>query len=154
MYAVTEDHAAGNGPWNDKSWASGHSALSVPFEYIDRFEDAVGVTLFELPEAALVPLTLVAVTVNVYEVPFVKPPTVSGLDPPLAVKPPGLDVAVKLVMGDPPLLLAVKVTEAWALPAVAVPMVGAAGTVDGVALFDAADSALLPSAFVACTVKV
>jgi hypothetical protein len=52
---------------------------------------------------------------------------------------------------------AVKVTVALALPAVAVPMVGAPGTVAaaaGVTLFDAAEAALLPLAFVALTVNV
>ena len=55
----------------------------------------------------------------------------------------------------PPLLAgAVKVTLAWALPPVAVPIVGAPGTVAGVTLFDAAEAAPVPTAFVAVTVKV
>ncbi len=41
-----------------------------------------------------------------------------------------------------------------ALPAVAVPMVGAPGTVAGVTVFDAADAAPVPMALVAVTVKV
>ena len=42
----------------------------------------------------------------------------------------------------PPLLAgAVKVTDACALPAVAVPMVGAPGTVTGVTLLEATDAA-------------
>jgi hypothetical protein len=46
------------------------------------------------------------------------------------VDPPGLAVAVYCVIADPPLLPgAVKVTVAWASPAVAVPIVGAPGTV-------------------------
>jgi hypothetical protein len=61
-------------------------------------------------------------------------------------------------MADPPSLPgALKATEACALPPVAVPIVGAPGTVDGldgVAEFDAADSALLPTALVAWTVNV
>ena len=43
---------------------------------------------------------------------------------------------------------AVKLTVAWASPAVAVPMVGAAGTVAGVT-FTVADGALLPTLLVA-----
>jgi hypothetical protein len=43
--------------------------------------------------AALVPTALVAVTVKVYAVPFVKPLTVMG-DAPVPVKLPGDDVAV------------------------------------------------------------
>ena len=59
------------------------------------------------------------------------------------------------MIGDPPVLPdAVKVTVACALPAVAVPIVGAVGTVAGVTLFDAADGALLPIALVAMTVNV
>ena len=59
------------------------------------------------------------------------------------------------MIGEPPLLPgAVKVTIACALPAVAVPMEGALGTVAGVTLFDAADGALLPIALVAITVQV
>src|SRR3989344_887167 len=45
------------------------------------------------------------------------------------VAPPGLAVAVYPVMEAPPVLAgAVKPTEAWVSPAVAVPMVGAPGT--------------------------
>ena len=59
------------------------------------------------------------------------------------------------MIGEPLLLPdAVKLTVACALPAVAVPMVGAVGTVAGVTLFDAADGALLPIALVAITVQV
>jgi hypothetical protein len=51
--------------------------------------------------AADVPFAFVAVTVNVYDVPFVKPETVIG-DDPVPVRPPGLDVAVNVVIADPP----------------------------------------------------
>jgi hypothetical protein len=53
-----------------------------------------GVTALDEPEDALVPALLVAVTVNVYDVPLLNPLTAIGLDPPLPVKPPGLDVTV------------------------------------------------------------
>ena len=52
---------------------------------------------------------------------------------------------------------AVKVTVALALPALAVPMIGAPGTVAGalgVTLFDAADAAPVPIALVALTINV
>jgi hypothetical protein len=49
---------------------------------------------------------------------------------------------------------AVQDTLAEALPAVAVTAVGAPGTVAGVTLFEASDAALVPTAFVAATVKV
>ena len=49
---------------------------------------------------------------------------------------------------------AVNVTLACALPPVAVPIVGAPGTVAGVTLFDAADAVPVPALLVAVTVKV
>ena len=45
-------------------------------------------------EGELVPTALVAVTVNVYVVPLVKPVIVIGDEPPVAVKPPVLDETV------------------------------------------------------------
>jgi hypothetical protein len=86
--------------------------------------------------AALVPTAFVAVTVNVYEVPFVKPVTLIVPEPAcdiVPVIPPGLDVAVYPVITDPPLSTgAVKETKALSVPpAVAVPIVGAPGTVLG-----------------------
>ena len=87
--------------------------------------------------------------------PLVSPVTVIGLAVPVPVNPPGLDVAVYLVIALPPLLDGVvKDTVACALPAVAVPMVGAPGTVDGVTLLDAADAVPVPTELVAVTVNV
>ena len=60
--------------------------------------------------AADVPKTFVAVTVNVYAVLVVKPVTVKGDAEPVAVRPPGLDVTVKLVIGEPLALPGVKFT--------------------------------------------
>jgi hypothetical protein len=48
-----------------------------------------------------------------------------------------------------------KLTVAWALPAVAAPIVGAPGTVYGITELDAGfDAGPVPAAFVAVTVKV
>src|SRR3569623_794214 len=47
-----------------------------------------------VPEGLLVPSTLAAVTVKELAVPVVRPVTTIGLDAPVAVMPPGLDVAV------------------------------------------------------------
>jgi hypothetical protein len=59
------------------------------------------------------------------------------------------------VITDPPFDAgAVNATEAEAFPRVAVPMVGAPGTVAGVTEFDAAEAVLVPIALVAVTVKV
>ena len=58
------------------------------------------------------------------------------------------------MIGLPPSLLgAAKAMLTCALPRVAVPMPGAPGSVAGVTLFDAAEAALLPSAFVAITLQ-
>jgi hypothetical protein len=97
---------------------------------------------------------LLAVTVNVYGVPFVKPLTVVGLDVLVPVMLEGLEVAVKSVYGVHSALAIVKPTVALALPAVAVPIVGAAGTVAVVIALEAAEAPLVPSAFVAVTVNV
>ena len=53
-----------------------------------------GVTLFEAADADPVPTAFVAVTVNVYAVPLVRPITVIGEAPPAPVNPPGLEVTV------------------------------------------------------------
>ena len=45
-------------------------------------------------DGGLVPAALVAVTVSVYAVPFVRPSTTMGLPVPLALAPPGVAVAV------------------------------------------------------------
>ena len=55
---------------------------------------ADGVIEFEAELADPVPLELVAVTVKVYAVPFVRPVTVMGDEAPLAVMPLGLEVTV------------------------------------------------------------
>jgi hypothetical protein len=78
-----------------------------------------------------VPAPLVAVTVNVYAVPPVKPLTVTGEEAAVPVRPPGLDVAVYPVIAALPIFDgAVKVTVADVDDAaVAVPIVGAPGLV-------------------------
>jgi hypothetical protein len=54
-----------------------------------------GVTALDGDDARLVPTTLVAVTVKVYEVPLVRPVTVQVRAPVVVqVKPPGLEVTV------------------------------------------------------------
>ena len=56
---------------------------------------------------------------------------------------------------EPPLFVgAVQETTAWALPAVAVTLVGALGTVRGVMEADAEDAVEVPATFVAVTVNV
>ena len=73
---------------------------------------------------------MVAVTEQVYAVPFVSPETVIGLADPTPVTAPGLQVAVYVVIADPPVASGgVKLTAADPPPAVAVPTAGAAGRV-------------------------
>jgi len=84
---------------------------------------------------------------------LVSPETVIGLAP-VPVSPPGDEVAVYTDTAAPPVAPAVYVTVALALPAVAVPIVGACGTVVAVMLLVAEDDALVPDALVAVTVNV
>jgi hypothetical protein len=87
-----------------------------------------GVTALLAVDAGDVPIAFVAVTVNVYEVPLLKPETVIGDEPPVPVAPPGLAVTVKLVIAEPPLFAgAEKATDAEAFPPVATTLVGASG---------------------------
>ena len=79
----------------------------------------------------------VATTVNVYAVPLVNPVTVIGLDEPVAVSPPGLDVTVYPVMLEPPVAFAEKATDTCASPPVNDVMLGACGTVVAVTALDA-----------------
>jgi hypothetical protein len=79
---------------------------------------------------------------------------VIGDAPPEAVWPP-LEVTVYVVMAEPPLLTgALNVIVASPLPAVAVPIVGASGTVAGTTELLVPDAVLVPMLFVAVTVKV
>jgi hypothetical protein len=66
---------------------------------------------------------------------FVRRFTIIGLANPLAVCP-ALDVTIYEVTRLPFEAGAVKLTFAWALPAVAVTSVGAAGTVAGITLLE------------------
>jgi len=119
--------------------------------------NATGVTLFEAADAGPVPIAFVALTVNIYAVPFESPDIVIGLDAAEPVKPPGVDVAVYEVIALPPFDAgAEKFTVAEASPAVAVTPVGAPGgvTVEGVTLFEAADAGPVPIALVAFTLNV
>jgi hypothetical protein len=89
-------------------------------------------------------------------VPLVKPVIVIGEEAPVAVMFPGVEVTVYPVIAVPPLLAgAVNVTVALLLvPAVAVPIVGAPGTLHVVIVLLAELAELVPTAFVAVTVNV
>jgi len=114
-----------------------------------------GTTELLVADALPVPAALVAVTVKVYVVPLVRPVTISGEEPPVAVNPPGEDVTVYEVMALPPLLAGgVNVIVASPFPRVAVPMVGAPGTVAGTIELLVAEDEPVPTSFVAVTVNV
>ena len=86
---------------------------------------------------------------------FVRFPTVIWAVVLVPVKPPGLDVAVYSVIGDPPLLAGgANLTVAAPLPGVAMTARGAVGTVAGVTALDGADAGPVPTPFVAVTVNV
>ena len=113
-----------------------------------------GVTPADAVDSTLLPTVLVACTVNVYAVPFVRPVTVQGLAE-HDTDPPGEPVTVNAVIVEPPLLTGgVKLTTAELFPATADTPVGGPGTVIGVTAADGVDSVLLPTVLVACTVNV
>src|SRR6187401_2214741 len=86
--------------------------------------------------------------------PLVSPLMMMGEAAPLATMPPGDDVTVYDVTGEPFDKGGVKATPACVLPAAATTVVGAPGTPAGVTLFDGADAGPAPTALVAETVKV
>ena len=118
------------------------------------------------PLAALLPMALVALTVNVYDVPAVRPLVIVQLvavaPATVQLPPAGLDVTVYPVMALPPLLAGtVQVTLTWgaapkAMPVVyeAAPMVGAWGDVAAVTLGEGAEANPVPETLVAVTVNV
>lgn len=68
---------------------------AVPVTAVGAPGTVAGVTADDADDAVPVPAALVAVTVNVYAVPFVKPVTVAVVAPVVvAVNPPGEDVTV------------------------------------------------------------
>ena len=67
---------------------------AVALTEIGALGTVAGVTELLVPETVLVPIAFVAVTVKVYEVPFVSPVTVIGDAPPVAVNPPMFEVTV------------------------------------------------------------
>ena len=99
---------------------------------------STGVALLEAAEAALLPLALVATTVQLTATPAGVFTTIGEAPPVLLCEP---QVAVKLVIALPPLLPgAAKATETLPLPAITVAPVGASGTCALAALLNAAVS--------------
>jgi hypothetical protein len=114
-----------------------------------------GVTELLALETELVPSAFVAVTVNVYACPLVRPVTVMGDEPPVAVKPPIFEVTVYVVITEPPFETgALNEMVACPFPETATTEVGAPGVVAGVTALLVEDCVLVPAALVAVTVKV
>jgi hypothetical protein len=94
-----------------------------------------GITGLEEADGAPAPNALFATTTKVYVVPLVNPVTVRGEVAPEAVKFPGFEVTVYPAIVFPPLKDgALKVTVARALSGTTETIVGASGTVTGIAV--------------------
>ena len=78
--------------------------VHLTFTGVTTPDGAVGVTLNDAAEAADMPPAFLAVTVNVYAVPFVRPNTVHASGPLVHthVFPPGCEVTVYPVIGEGP----------------------------------------------------
>jgi hypothetical protein len=119
--------------------------------------DATGITGVADGDADDVPPPLVAVAVNVYAVPFVRPvisqlPEVPAM---VQVRPPGLEVTVNEVGAPPDPVPWATVTVACALPATAVGVAGVSGAGGcGVTAFEAPDEPDVPATLLAVAVKV
>ena len=92
---------------------------------------ALGVTAFDAGDAALMPITFVAATVNVYAERFCKPGNTHESSEVVHVAPPGEEVAVYVVIALPPFAGATHVTVAAPSPATAFGALGAEGVVAG-----------------------
>ena len=117
-----------------------------------------GITAADAVDAAPVPAEFVAVTVNVYEVPFVSPETVHEVVADAQVNAPGDEVTVYVVIAAPPFEAGAvhdttDVPVAFAeVTVVADTAVGATGGPTGVtATFDQIDERPVPAEFVAIT---
>ena len=116
---------------------------------------AAGTTACEALEGFPSPTLFVADTVNVYDVPLVRPST-SQLSGPLAhthVSPPGFEVAVYCVMVAPLFAGAVHEIVASSSPRSAETEVGAPGTAAGTNPADITDVSPRPTAFTATILK-
>ena len=118
-----------------------------------------GTTAADATDAALVPDTFVAVTLKLYAMPFVRPVTVHGFERPhendACAAVPTNAVTVNPRTAAPPFETGAvqEIVERVDSAPVAATPVGAVGTVDGVAVFEASEALLVPALFVAVTVN-
>jgi hypothetical protein len=114
-----------------------------------------GITPVAGADAGPVPAEFVAATLNEYKVPFVRPPTVIGLEEPVAVCPPGDALTVYELMGAPPSDEGgANTTVTCPSPAVVELIAGAPGSVRGVTAVDGDEASPDPAWFDAVTVNV
>ena len=119
-------------------------------------------TAFDAADGALLPPPFVAITVNVYVVPFVRPVTivfVAGGLPVIVIGACAVEPTYGVTVYDvaaPPDMGAVQLTDAIALPAVATTFVGEPGGLGGKGTteFDRVDGVPAPAEFFAVTVNV
>ena len=115
---------------------------------------AEGTTEEEAADAEPIPDTFVAVTVNEYDVPFVRPRTVHEVEAVVQVNEPGFEVTVYRLIAAPLLAGAVQETNAEAsIAPVATTEDGASGTAEGTTDNDAEEAVPVPDTFVAVTVN-
>ncbi len=119
---------------------------------------APGVTAFEAADVEPEPTSLCAVTAHVYDSPFVRLLTVTGL-PAWFVALPGTPEPEELQLtsycaGRPPSKPGVNATWTDVLPRTAIMPVGASGARAGMKLFESADCGPVPTAEVARTEQV
>jgi hypothetical protein len=133
---------------------------ATPLTEVGASGAVASVTEAEASEAALVPALFVAVTVKVYDVPFVRPVTVQLKGPAVQaqVAMPGTADTRYPVIAEPPSEAgAVQETVTCALPATPLTAVGTSGEptgAAGVAEAEEADGVPVPAELVAVTVKV
>ena len=153
VYPLTAAPFAAGAVQDTTLWASVSAVADTP-EGAPGTAD--GTTAEDGAEAALVPFAFVAVTVNVYEVPLVRPVTVQLVVAVVQVNPPGEEVTVYPVMAVPPLFDgAVHETTDWVLAApVADAPVGTCETPSGMIAEEAEDAEPAPDTFVAVTLNV
>jgi hypothetical protein len=118
-------------------------ALDLADTPVDAPGTVEGTAALDAAEALLVPIGFVAVTLNVYEVPFVRPVTthLRPLSLVLHLKLPGVDVTVEFVTAIPPFDVRFQETVDWPLSLlVAATLLGASGAVSAIAYTGASRS--------------
>ena len=112
----------------------------------------IGLDWFELSES---PLLFVAITVNLYGIPLVRPFLVVELLVEMAVNPPGSLVTVYFVIAEPPFEIGGdQYIVASVFPGIAETLVGLSGTVEGIISDDGVEGNESPFILVAKTVNI